>query len=300
MYRLNTVTLQDVLHGDAAAEAEGVIAYAAKILEDSAHGLVFDAEQHRYYLGDRELRSVSAIVESYAPFDSLATAERCAKNKRHEMYGKDPQEIVAIWQRRADEAASAGSDVHEFCEACFLVKTGRADLLEDRYKARLTAEGLEASSPKEEAAARWWNALDMTRFIPVAKETRIVNPRHNYAGTFDLLLWDRMMQGYCIRDWKTNKDLFRWYGDMLRPPLSPIRADDHGKYTLQQNLYRISLENIGLPVISMELEWLRDDASYQSVEIKDYDSLIRFAMDRDNPADIPVPEIPQPINDKLF
>ena len=281
MYRLHAANQLARLNADPLSEACMARAYARVRLDDSARGLVFDPENHKYYLGGRELRSVSSIVEEYAPFDALGIATRCSKNKRHEMYGKTPEEIIQIWDERAAQAAAAGTQVHEFCEACFTLKEGcLVDQIDEALRDRYADGQLEASNVKEEAAARWWDSLDLDRYVLVAKETRIVNPMLNYAGTFDLLLYDLNSHQYCLRDFKTNKDLFRWFGDMLRPPLSPIRAHDLGRYTLQQNLYRIQLENIGLPVSSMELVWLKDDGSYENVPVREYDTLIRFALGR--------------------
>lgn len=255
-------------------EADRARLYASVLLADSAEGLVFDPVAHKYFLCGKEIPSVSSIVGYYAPFDSMKIAKLCSVNPRSRYCGMPVEEILRIW---TDKAAK-GTAVHEFGEACFLVKNGQEDMVEGSLKGRIDADGLEASSPKEEAVARWWNDLDLNRYVPVAKETRIVNPAMNYAGTFDLLLYDLMEHHYALRDYKTNEDLFKRTKETLRPPLTPIRADDHGKYTLQQNLYRIQLENIGIHVGSMELIWLKNDGTYENVRIDEYDTLIRYAM----------------------
>lgn len=278
MYCLNRHNQLPLLSRQPDGEANRARLYANTLLTDSTAGLTFEPEEHKYFLGNNEIRCVSSIVEHFAPFDSLKVATGCSKNRKHEMYGKEPKEIVAIWKERGRVAAEAGTVVHEFGEACYLFKSGREEDIDIKYKDRMTAEGLMASSVKEEAMARWWDTLDLDRYVIVAKETRVVNPEFNYAGTFDLLLYDLREHYYVLRDYKTNGDLFRWYGDMLRAPLTPIRADDHGKYTLQQNLYRIQLENIGIHVGAMQLIWLRDDGQFQDVEIKNYDKLVRQAM----------------------
>lgn len=252
---------------------------ANRILSDASRGLVFDEKEHRYFLGGREMRSVSSIVESYAPFDSEGIALRCSRNPKHELYGKSVEEILSVWQARADAAAGAGTVVHEFGEACFCLAVGRPDLIPEGMQARLSAEGLEASSAKEVGVAKWWSELDTDRYLPVAKETRLVCPPYDYAGTFDLLLWDRQTQSFALRDYKTNADLHRWFGGSLLAPLSPIRDDDHGKYTLQQNLYSMVLENLRLRVSDRELIWLKEDGCAEEVNIPDRETLVRFAME---------------------
>lgn len=276
MYSLNTRLYQKQIFDDSLVL--NAWEDANRALQDSNSDLVFDSEQHRYHLSNgRELPSVSDIVKYYAPFDTLACAQGCAKNPKHPLYGKSVEEILQIWEKNRDESAEAGTAVHEFAEACYLAKRGRVGEIDPKYAGRLSENGLEASCPKEEAAALWWDSLDLNRYALIAKETRIVNPVLNYAGTFDLLLYDRQRGFYVLRDYKTNKELFKAYGKLL-PPLSVIPSSDHGKYTLQQNMYKIQLENIGIRVGEMKLIWLKEDATFEEVEIPDYGKLITYAL----------------------
>lgn len=279
MYRLSSTTQRDVLTGPALEEATHAWQYANTRLADATAGLAFDPVPHVYKFGGVVIPGVSSIVEHFDPFDVVACAERCSKNRRHEMFGKPVEDILAIWERRGAESSDAGTTVHEFGEACFLCKAGQADRIEGPLKERLAADGtLEAASPKEEAVARWWDSMDLGRYVLIAKETRVYNPQLRYAGTFDVLLYDLLMHSYALKDYKTNKDLFRWYGDYLRAPLSPLKANDEGKYTVQQNLYRIELENIGLKVGSMDLVWLKEDGTFQEVPLSpEYGRLVSYA-----------------------
>lgn len=265
---------------DPNGEAAMAVAMAKQLIADSSSGLVFDEKEHRYFLGDIEIQCVSSVVKEFAPFDAEEKAKKCSRNPKHQHFGKTPEEILAIWEEKRDASAAAGTAVHEFGEACFLVKTGEAVSLPEAFKDRLTEEGFEARTPKEEAVARWWDALDMKRYVPVAKELRIVNPRLRYAGTFDLLLYDLADHCYILKDYKTNADLFRDYGDKLRAPLSMIKASDHGKYTLQQNLYWIQLHNIGITVSNAGLIWLKEDGTYMDVPIDDRRTVISWAMEK--------------------
>lgn len=282
MFLLKNVTHQDTYSAFFREEAQKAITYANGLLEDSTKGLIFDPEEHKYFLGEKEIPSVSSIVNYYAPFDTEGIALRCSKNPRHEHFGKSVEEILGIWDEKKKEAADAGTQVHAFGEACCLYRQGRMDEIDEEYKDRITTLGFEARIPKEEAAARWWDDLDLYRYVVVAKETRIVNPSLCYAGTFDLLLYDMESKSYLLRDYKTNEDLFKFYGNMLKAPLNMIRANDAGKYTLQQNLYKLQLKNIGINVSDMSLLWLKQDGLYQEVHLQDYDTLIAYAM-QNNP-----------------
>jgi hypothetical protein len=257
---------------------EEVVKGTNQRLADASAGLTFDPEPHKYYLGGRELRSVSSIVEYFAPFDAMATAIRCSSNPRHKHFGKKPEEIVAIWSEEGRQAAEAGTKVHAFAEACCSYLSGREEEIESEFRDRVTSEGLAAVTPKEEAVAKWWADKDWSRYAVVAKETRVVNPTLQYAGTFDLLLYDLYNRNYRIDDYKTNKDLERWFGDYLLPPLAMIKSNDLGKYTLQQTSYTIVLRNIGLTVAANELIWATE-SGYRVYNLPmEYDRVIHYGI----------------------
>lgn len=253
---------------------------ANKILEDSSVGLVFEPNEHRYFLGNREMECVSSVVERYAPFDAPAKAAACSVNPRHPLYGHPVEEILALWEENRDRAAAAGTAVHEFGEACYAYLTGNIENIPEEYKDRITSEGIVAESPKEIAAAMWWASQNWNQYSVVAKETRVVNPSLDYAGTFDLLLYDNEYDGYLLKDYKTNEDLFKWYNEMLLPPLNMIKSNDVGKYTVQQNLYALELMNIGLKILESDLIWLKEN-EYQEVMIDlGYMKLIEYAVSK--------------------
>ena len=249
-----------------------------EILADSTAGLTFYPEEHRYFLGEREMRSVSSIVEHYAPFDKNAVAQRCSTNPRHALFGKSVEEILAVWEENGRQASEEGTRLHAFGEACFLYMLGRESEIDEEYKDRITPQGLLAIKPKEIALARWWADNNWDRYAPVAKETRIVNSALGYAGTFDLLLYDRYNASFVDMDYKSNKDLDKWYGDMCLAPLSMLRNNDIGKYTIQQTGYTIQLRNIALPVSKNTLIWLREDGYQERPLSMSYAKVVEYAI----------------------
>lgn len=262
-----------------AEAAREKIEWARQRLADASAGLTFDPGEHRYFLGGRELQCVSSVVEGFAPFDTEAKAKRCSTNPRHPLFGHSPEEIMEIWAKKRDDAAAAGTHVHAFGEACCSFLLGREDEIDPEFRDRITSEGLVATLPKEESMARWWSEYDWSRYAVVAKETKVVNPDLRYAGTFDLLLLDLVEDAFCQKDYKTNEDLDKSYGDKCLPPLDCVLgADDIGKYTIQQTLYTIQLRNIGFNVISNELIWLREEC-YETRNLRmDLDRIISYAV----------------------
>ncbi len=266
---------------EAFKRGKDVISAVRRRIDDATLGLEFEPDAHAYTFYGRPVRNVSSIVERFAPFDATATAEAVSRNPRHPLYGKPVPEILLLWEMKGREASQAGTAVHSFAEACCDFLAGETP--GEPWAERLTDEGLVAETPKEEAAARWWADFDWERYVPVAKEIRLVHPTLGYAGTPDLLLYDFAAEYFRLKDYKTNEDPYKWYGGHLLAPLSAIKDNDIGKYTLQQTLYDINLVDIGIPVGSIDLVWLRDDATYEQIPIPlQHEHAIRKAMENLN------------------
>ncbi len=172
--------------------------------------------------------------------------------------------------------------MHSFAETCFLYLTENEWEIESKFLTRIKGSGLVAMSPKEEAVARWWSSWDWQRYVPVAKETIIANPFLGYAGTFDLLLYDLAMGYFVTVDYKTNEDLEKWYGKYLKAPLSFLKDNSMGKYTLQQNLYSLQLGNIDIPVGQRYLLWLKGDGSFEMVALDNIERHASYALNTRN------------------
>ena len=85
-----------------------------------------------------------------------------------------------------------------------------------------------------------------------------------------------------MKDYKSNKDLYKWYKEMLLPPLNMLRNNDIGKYTVQQTCYSIALRNVGLRINSNDLIWLKEN-EYEEVHLEThYDKVIAFAIEQLN------------------
>lgn len=263
-----------------AREESGRIGDMRQALSDSSAGLTFEPEGHRYFLGGRELLSVSAVVSHFAPVDTATLAAKASRNPRHPLFGMSAGEIAAVWAIKRDAAAAAGTRIHSFAEACCHYLHGREDLIGQEWAGRVTPGGFLAEEPKEEAVARWWAGTDWSRYAVVGTETRVANPALGYAGTTDLLLYDRLTGKSALKDWKTNEDLRKWYGDMLLPPLNLLKADDLGKYTVQQTMYRIALEGIGLTIGETALIWVREDGHEEVPVDPRYVRLVRYAVEK--------------------
>ena len=110
------------------------------------------------------------------------------------------------------------------------------------------------------------------------------NLKEQICGTFDMLYWydgdgDVSKAGFVILDYKTNANLYNSYnrekGKMLLPPVNYLYEEDYGLYVIQLNLYALMLEDIGFPVISRKIVWLKDDGTYEIIDTPDITTTLR-------------------------
>lgn len=189
----------------------------------------FEAEPHHYFLGERQLISFSTWIKDYKQeFDREAQAPRTAAKRNLTV-----QQVLAEW----DRSQWVGTRTHEFIEAY--------------YQAPTTA----VWEPDKEVQLRCQKFLDLhagrlQEFVPVAQELRIFDESTGLCGTLDFLGWHLPTQQLYVLDWKTNKAIHSdrdpiWR--MLRGPFSDLADHEHNVYSLQISLYRVLLEQAGIP-----------------------------------------------------
>lgn len=185
-----------------------------KIL-NSFNELVFVDEGHKYFVGDRELLSVSVVTHLFKEhFDSetkaIETSERNWDNPNSKYYRMTPEEILSQWKEKSENACVTGTYIHEFGESCFYYMTGQYDKILPEFKCRLTSDGgFESRSPKEDAVVRFYQDIPKC-VVPILAETKVYDANLGYAGTFDILFYydatieggDDIKSGLMIMDWK--------------------------------------------------------------------------------------------------
>ena len=113
------------------------------------------------------------------------------------------------------------------------------------------------------------------------------NLKEQICGTFDMLYWydgdgTPSKSGFIILDYKTNGKLYNDYNrkinKVLLPPFSKIIEESYGEYIIQLNLYALMLEDIGLPVIAKRIVWLKEDGTYEIVDVPNIVEVLRSAL----------------------
>lgn len=236
-------------------------------VSDATADLAFDEKTHTYNINGRVLTGVSEIVGRLSqPFDEEKQALRSSQDARSAWYGMKPEDIIDAWHDKRDAAANLGTQTHAYAETLFRSWTAGTDIELPE-------------TPQQNACMEWWKALDPRRWIPVLKETPICDPIRGYAGTPDLLLYDRATGRLALRDWKTNENLLKKAYGKMKPPATYLGDNAIGHYTVQQNLYADMLMKLDLDIEELKLVWLRPDGAFQEIGLQLIPKAITMAAD---------------------
>lgn len=222
------------------------------LISSSFNSLEFEPVEHKYTLQGINMMAVSKVIDQFAEEFSDDIAIRYAEKN-----GLNVEDVRASWKSAGDIACDFGHQTHDYGEKYYYDKT------------------LEPANNHEKALRQFW--LDLPSHIkPVACETRVYTKRFRYAGTFDLLVYDELREGYIIVDYKTNKDLFKNFrGKMMLEPFDFLLDHPYNHYQIQLSLYQIPLEEIGIKVIDRWVIWLKPDAKYDKFETYDYTDYLK-------------------------
>jgi len=166
----------------------------------------FDEKAHKYFLGDRELPSVTRVIgqlhkyglnQWYAnePVDYLAEVMRdMVRGETHpDLHDIDDYaaQAKALPKKIAREAADIGKEVHKWI----------ADFLRNQPPTDPSNEQVKRAC---DGFLRWWHESPGGVPEVIAVEEPVYHPTYLYAGTFDFI----MQRGgeVCLVDIKTGKD----------------------------------------------------------------------------------------------
>lgn len=227
---------------------------------DSHFGdLVFNEEAHTYRVGDKFYPSVSGLIKKYCkPFPKDAAKNVAARD------GKTEEQVKAEWKAISDEACDRGTRVHLYGEEYPFDRTlkpdGKPGSIEYRQKV---------------AVKKFWDDMP-EHIIPVKMEQRMYHKVFDYAGTADILLYDKKNDTIIIADYKTNKDLFKNFrGQTLLGPFKSLLDCPFNKYQLQLSFYQILLEQTGLKISGRKLIGLSHDGDYDMYDLDDLTGILR-------------------------
>lgn len=251
--------------------------------------LEFFADGHRYLLQGKQLPSVSNVAHRFIrePFDEQKQAARYA-----ERHGGTPEYWIQQWRQNSFRATTLGTKTHAYGESLGYLRAGMPERICPSVLAQYMPEYgfLAPIHPKEEAVLKFMNEMPSSMHL-VLNEAMVYsgknpcqerNLKEQLAGTFDMLYYndgsDGQPEGFMILDYKTNANLAndynRKWGRVLREPFADLTEEDLSLYTIQLSLYALMLQDIGIPIISRRIIWLKD-GEYQIVPVPDVSERLR-------------------------
>lgn len=269
-----------------------VVTEARRRVLQEFEDLEFYTEGHRYVLNGKSLPSVSNVAHRFVrePFNEQRQATRYA-----ERHGQTPQYWIQQWRQNSFRATTLGTKTHAYAESLGYLRAGLPDRICSSIQAQYMPEYgyLAPIHPKEEAALKFMSEMPGSMHM-VLNEAMVYsgkntcqerNLREQIAGTFDMLYYqdgtDGHPKGFMILDYKTNANLAseynRKFGKMLLPPFCDLTEEELSLYSIQLSLYALMLEDIGIPIISRCIVWLKD-CEYQIIPVPDLSEKLRQAL----------------------
>lgn len=221
------------------------------------NGITLDEQTHTYYKDNKIYTSVSHKIKNFIEdFDTNTIAERTAIKR-----GVEKQDLIDLWEAERDYSNWLGDFIHKWIE----------DYYNKVYREL-------PNDPHLINRINKFNnmfASHLHKLTPIAFEKIVYLEDKKIAGTIDSLF---LFKGklYMI-DWKTNKRI-KTDGDlhykMMLPPFGHQKENELNKYSLQQSMYSIMLERVGLKIEKKLICYLGKTES-KFLVCKDYESLLK-------------------------
>lgn len=244
---------------------------------------------HNYYRKNKELISASKFISSlYEKFDKKTILPKTAKK-----LGIDKDVLDGYWTEAKDIGIEKGNDGHDYGENTLIkkykdtiVSKGKVDISKLDSKANVDYTKISIDNPVDiprdtyykASIDLFWEELDEDRYEVIAIELRMFSLVYGLAGTTDILLFDKLTNKIIIADYKTNKNLYRKYGNMFFP-FDDFENNKLSHYTIQLNIYQMMLEEAGFEVSERWVIWTKrnNQSLYTLIKVEDVQPLIHIA-----------------------
>jgi len=195
----------------------------------------FDKIKHKYYIGERQLLSVTKFISRYTrPFNASMVAHMSSKRD-----GLPPEHYLDLWDLKRTISTNYGNSIHEAIELWI------------KYKEKPTQAHLLKAVEKFE---------EQFGHIEWQSEVKIFNEEYELGGTVDLLSEN------IIADIKTNDTLKSEKKGNFIKPLNKVKVNNLNKVRLQTKIYQ---ELLGKDMQRLVYMWNGED--FEVIELEDID-----------------------------
>jgi hypothetical protein len=249
----------------------------------------FHDDIHKYYVGDKNLISVTTILHKYVEeFDSNYWSDR----KKDEL-NMTQEEVLDYWKALNIKSQIKGSAVHNYAELLYNNKVYKYD--NERVLAQLgqknidilAKQGLTTIEEEFKIVKTYvdnFYADSFGKLIPIKTEFVVFDEEWELSGMMDILFWNVKKQCFQVWDWKTNKELNKVnkYNQKMKRVVSHLHDCEFEIYSLQLTTYKRILErNTGIKIDGCYIVWFNEvNDNYKVIECNDYSLEINMMMSK--------------------
>ena len=209
----------------------------------------FYEDTHTYYYYDKKVdKSVTQFIKKFYPeFDSDTISKKYAI--KHNM---TQEQVLAEWKRKGDISSLSGTAIHTWLENAKRGKVLNIDFssADELGVGKEVRDRFQILLPKAQA----FHSDTLGKLYPIQLEFT-VGLEDKIAGNIDMLCWNEKAQEIQIWDYKNTKsiDTTNYFGQWCEPPFDNFHDCNFMHYSIQLNVYKALLQNIGIPVGKMYL-----------------------------------------------
>jgi len=231
-------------------------------------------DPHKYFLGDKELISVTTLIGKYEnEFNEDYWSDRKGK-----VFDVPQDEVKHGWKYINKVGITRGSNIHDYAENLFNNKV--FPYPKEQNIKLFGYDPIWESFLKVKSHVDKFYKYSHGKLIPIKTELVVFDREFSIGGMVDLLFWNVREQEFQIWDWKTNKDFTGWHPkgyvdkdgfeykedtythkeeghDNFLGPLCFLKNNDIEHYSLQLDTYKYIIEKYtGIKLGKSYLIWL--------------------------------------------
>ena len=228
--------------------------------------ITFHDEPHKYYVGDKELISVTTLIHRY---QEIFDENYWSKYKSNEL-GLTQKEILRAWNFINKKGTIKGSAIHDYAENRFLNKKfpyPKQTILDEFGFDPVLDEYLITKKHVDNFHKDVYGKL-----IPIRTEMVVYDRESLIAGMLDILFYNVKAKEFQIWDYKTNKKFDKQMSSRhFSDELFMLEDCDLEIYSLQLSMYKLIIEkNTGIKLGKSYVVWFsHNNDNYEVIETKD-------------------------------
>jgi ATP-dependent exoDNAse (exonuclease V) beta subunit len=229
-------------------------------------------EPHKYYVGEKQLTSVTTLIHRYEDeFDE----DYWARYKADE-YGIEPEDVKEAWRFINERATTLGSITHDYAENLYLNKV--FPYPKDKVLAHFGYDPIYERFEITKSHVDKFYKHSKNKLIPIRTEFVVFCLQYFIGGMVDLLFYNVKAGEFQIWDWKTNSNpkAFEDSDQYMDGIFCELKNTDLNKYSIQLSTYKYIIEKYtGIKLGKSYLVWISPkNPSYEVIECIDYTSYV--------------------------